>query len=67
MAENSEQAAAGGRVVSCRKGCGACCRQLVPLAWSEAYQPGELVNALPEPRRTDCLTARPAVQATGCR
>ena len=44
-------AEAKGEQISCTKGCGACCRQLVPLAESEAYQLQELVNAMPEPRR----------------
>lgn len=43
--------AAAGREVSCRAGCGACCRQLVPLSPSEARALARLVDALPEPRR----------------
>jgi Fe-S-cluster containining protein len=46
------QAEATGEKISCTKGCGACCRQLVPIAKSEAYQLLELVNELPEPRRS---------------
>lgn len=42
----------GGRKVSCTKGCGACCRQLVPIAELEAWRLRELVEELPEPRRT---------------
>lgn len=42
-----------GRAVSCRKGCGACCRQLVPLAEMEAHQIREVLENLPEPRRTE--------------
>jgi Fe-S-cluster containining protein len=41
-----------GRSVSCKKGCGACCRQGVPLAEIEAYQIAELVENMPEPRRS---------------
>ncbi len=40
-----------GKAVSCRKGCGACCRQLVPISEIEARQLHALVEALPEPRR----------------
>lgn len=40
-----------GRKISCRAGCGACCRQLVPISEVEARQIGELVDAMPEPRR----------------
>ena len=42
-----------GRKVSCSKGCGACCRQPVPVAEIEAYQLAELVDNLPEPRRSE--------------
>lgn len=44
-------AEAQGEHISCTKGCGACCRQLVPIAESEAYQLQSLLEALPEPRR----------------
>jgi Fe-S-cluster containining protein len=46
---------AEGRAVSCRKGCGACCRQLVPIAEVEARRLRDLVEALPEPRRSEVL------------
>ncbi len=49
IAENSV-AVAGGKI-SCRKGCGACCRQTIPLAEIEAHQIAETVEAFPEPRR----------------
>src|SRR5438046_211035 len=41
-AEQSE-----GRLISCRAGCGACCRQLVPIAEVEARRIGRLVEELP--------------------
>src|SRR5262245_49172658 len=41
-----------GKSVSCRKGCGACCRQVVPISPSEAHALARLVEAMPEPRRT---------------
>ncbi len=41
----------GGRTISCKKGCGACCRQLVPLSESEAHWIRDLVDRLPESRR----------------
>ena len=40
-----------GREVSCKAGCGACCRQLVPIAEAEAHGIARLVAELPEPRR----------------
>ena len=46
------RAEAAGRPISCRAGCGACCRQLVALAPSEARAIARLVDAMPEPRRT---------------
>ena len=46
-----ERAGAEGRTVSCRKGCGACCRQVVPISEVEARRIGQLVEELPEPRR----------------
>jgi Fe-S-cluster containining protein len=42
-----------GQAVSCKKGCGACCRQLVPISECEAYQLRDLIDGLPEPRRTE--------------
>jgi Fe-S-cluster containining protein len=41
-----------GKTVSCRAGCGACCRQLVPIAEVEARRVGRLVEEMPEPRRS---------------
>jgi Fe-S-cluster containining protein len=38
--------------VSCRAGCGACCRQLVPISPIEARELVKLINRLPEPRQT---------------
>ncbi len=37
-----------GRQVSCSKGCGSCCRQLVPLSAPEAIYLAELVASLPK-------------------
>ena len=47
--------AAGGRgeTVSCRQGCAACCRQPVPISEIEIYHLAELVEAMPEPRRSE--------------
>jgi Fe-S-cluster containining protein len=46
--------AAGGRITCC-KGCGACCRQLVPLSPAEARHLRALIDRLPEPRRAEIL------------
>lgn len=40
-----------GKSISCRPGCGACCRQAVPLSDVEAWALADLVEAMPEPRR----------------
>ena len=42
----------GGKI-SCKAGCGACCRQAVPISEVEAYQIADLVNEMPEPRRSE--------------
>lgn len=41
-----------GQAISCTKGCGACCRQPVPLAEIEIYHIAQLVERMPEPRRS---------------
>jgi Fe-S-cluster containining protein len=42
-----------GHKISCQKGCGACCRQLVPISEVEARHIHDLVEELPEPRRSE--------------
>jgi Fe-S-cluster containining protein len=44
-------AAEMGKQISCRKGCGACCRQLVPISRTEGEGLLALVEAMPEDRR----------------
>ncbi len=46
-------AEAAGRTISCRAGCGACCRQLVPISQAEARALVRLVAEMPEPRRSE--------------
>jgi Fe-S-cluster containining protein len=41
-----------GQTISCHKGCGACCRQLVPIAEVEACYLAGIVAEMPLPRRT---------------
>jgi Fe-S-cluster containining protein len=50
-----ENAQADGHTVSCRKGCGACCRQLVPISEVEVESIAALVDAMPEPRRSEVI------------
>lgn len=42
---------AAGRKISCAAGCGACCRQLVPISEIEARHVADLVAALPSARQ----------------
>ncbi|MBK7540282.1 MAG: YkgJ family cysteine cluster protein [Candidatus Competibacteraceae bacterium] len=64
-----DNARADGTVVSCKKGCGACCRQLVPVAEVEARHLEELIERLPEARRSEIRNrferARERLQAAG--
>jgi Fe-S-cluster containining protein len=41
-----------GKAISCRAGCGACCRQAVPIGHAEARRLSALVYEMPEPRRS---------------
>ena len=50
-------AAVGERQVSCRAGCGACCRQMVPISETEALYLAEMIAAMPDRQRTQ-VTAR---------
>jgi Fe-S-cluster containining protein len=59
-----ENARAEGLEVSCRKGCGACCRQMVPVSKFEARRLRELVNEMPEPRRSEVVSR---FEAARCR
>jgi Fe-S-cluster containining protein len=52
-----EQARAKGREISCRAGCGACCRQLVAISVVEAQALADLVAALP-PARQETIRRR---------
>jgi Fe-S-cluster containining protein len=46
-----------GKSISCRAGCGACCRQPVPVSLPEARRIAALVEALAEPRRSEVRAA----------
>jgi Fe-S-cluster containining protein len=46
------EAAERGRAISCRKGCGACCRQLVPVSRTEGERLLQVIDAMPAERRT---------------
>jgi Fe-S-cluster containining protein len=57
IGEVGEQLQQGGRTVSCRAGCGACCRQMVPISIFEAESLGACIQTLPEDRQRE-LAAR---------
>ncbi|MBW8888937.1 MAG: YkgJ family cysteine cluster protein, partial [Fibrobacteres bacterium] len=45
--------AARGQTVSCAKGCGACCRQAVPLSPADVLLLDEAMEAMPQDRRNE--------------
>jgi Fe-S-cluster containining protein len=50
-----EDAEAAGLKISCKAGCGACCRQIVPISKPEAHRLREVVDEMPEERRAEIL------------
>jgi Fe-S-cluster containining protein len=46
------EAEKAGLAVTCREGCSACCRQLVPISHPEAHSLATIVDALPEPGKS---------------
>lgn len=46
-----EAVESSGKKVSCAAGCGACCRQPVPISKIEAYRLAELVDDMPAPQQ----------------
>lgn len=48
-------ASAEGENVSCRAGCGACCRQLVPISETEAIYLNDVIAEMPSERQTVIL------------
>jgi Fe-S-cluster containining protein len=69
VAEAERQTEAEGRPISCRAGCGACCRQLVPITEVEARALRDRIDGLPEPRKSEVLRrfaeARDRLEAAG--
>lgn len=58
-----------GKAISCRKGCGACCRQLVPVSRTEGERLVQLIEAMPMERRETLLArfaaAEVSIEAAG--
>jgi Fe-S-cluster containining protein len=63
------EAAEAGQSISCRKGCGACCRQLVPVSRTEGERLLALIEAMPRERRATLharfTTAEAALDGAG--
>jgi Fe-S-cluster containining protein len=59
-----ERSVEAGKAISCRKGCGACCRQLVPISRTEGERLLALIEALPAPRRAAVRTRFTEASAT---
>jgi Fe-S-cluster containining protein len=53
LARVGEEANEAGTPISCRAGCGACCRQMVPVSFFEAEALAEWFETLPEQRRLE--------------
>ena len=50
VARGIERTQASGKEISCKAGCGACCRQPLLISEAEAFDLAELVESMPEPR-----------------
>ena len=58
------QAAEAEQTISCRKGCGACCRQLVPVSRTEGERLLQVLEALSPDRRDILMKRFAAAEAT---
>lgn len=58
-----------GNPVSCKKGCGACCRHMVAISEVEARRLGQVIDGMEEPRRSEIrarfAAARPRLADAG--
>lgn len=59
-----ERARREGHPVTCSKGCGACCRQMVPLSPAEARHIARIVEAMPQERAAEIRQRFAAAQST---
>jgi Fe-S-cluster containining protein len=57
VARGAAEAVAGGKAISCKAGCGACCSQIIPISVTEARRLAEVIAESP-PARRDALKAR---------
>jgi len=49
------QSIAAGQTISCRMGCAACCRMMVPVSAPEAFALQAMIQALPDARRSEMM------------
>ena len=56
VGESVKSVGEAGLKISCKKGCGACCRNLVAISEVEARRIRNVVEELPEPRRSEIRT-----------
>jgi Fe-S-cluster containining protein len=64
QALEERQAVSAGLAISCRKGCAACCRMLVPVSPPEAFRLKAAVEKMPGDRRSRLLQKVEQAQAT---
>jgi len=62
VARGAARAEREGRAISCRAGCGICCRQPVPISEPEAHALAAVVEKMPEPRRSEVRARFAAIQ-----
>lgn len=69
QALEERKAKAAGEAISCKKGCAACCRMLVPVSAPEAFALRDIIAKLPEERRQAMVmkvaTARARLERAG--
>ena len=56
QALEERKSVAAGHPISCRMGCAACCRMLVPVSAPEAFALKDMILALPDARRARMMT-----------
>ncbi len=64
LALEDEKSQRAGQTLSCRKGCAACCRMLVPVSPPEAFALKDTVERLPAPQRDRILQRLAALRHT---
>ena len=63
QALEERKAIAAGETISCKKGCAACCRMLVPVSAPEAFAVRDMIGRMPAGRRQATVTKVAAARA----